>query len=175
MPPKSTPKPDTPRRVRKFTQASALVSRHVRKAGEDRGFAVSRLLTHWADIVGADLAAGTRPVKVAYGRKGFGATLTVLTTGARAPMLQAELPKLKDRVNACYGYAAISHIKLTQTAPTGFAEGQATFEGAPLKPDLEPDPGVLADAQRATAGVSDTGLRDALETLGAHILGKPKT
>ena len=46
-------------------------------------------------------------------------------------MVQMQLPKLRERVNACYGYNAISRILLTQTAPTGFAEGQAEFAPAP--------------------------------------------
>ena len=41
------------------------------------------------------------------------------------------LLRLKERVNAVYGYAAITRIHLTQTAATGFAEGQAEFTPAP--------------------------------------------
>ncbi len=50
----------------------------------------------------------TRPVKVGYPREGLGATLTLLTRAADAPMVQMQLPVIKDKVNACYGYAAIS-------------------------------------------------------------------
>ena len=77
----------------------------------------------------------SRPVKVSYAKGGFGATLTLLTTGAYAPMLQAELPKIRNRVNAVYGHNAISHIRITQTAPMGFSEGRAVFEAPKTKPN----------------------------------------
>ncbi len=115
------------RRRRGFEPASGLLRDRIREAGETRGFAVSRLLTHWAEVVGEDIAAVARPIKMGYGRDGFGATLSLLTTGSAAPILQMQLPKIRDRVNACYGYNAISRVTITQTAPSGFAEGQADF------------------------------------------------
>lgn len=65
-----------------------------------------------------------------YGREGMGASLTLLVSGAMAPMVEMQKEQLRDRVNAVYGYAAISRILLTQTAATGFAEGQASFAPA---------------------------------------------
>ncbi|MEL6204414.1 MAG: DUF721 domain-containing protein [Pseudomonadota bacterium] len=162
------------RRGRGFRAAGALVERPVRAATQSRGFAVTRLLTHWAEIVGEDVAAVARPVKVSYARGGLGATLIVLTTGARAPMLQMQEPRLRERINACYGYAAISRIKFTQTAATGFAEGQTPFGGAaaPTAPDPGPAPEAVAEAQDLAAGVTDPTLRAALAKLGAHVLSR---
>jgi len=130
---KQTPTPPR-RRSRGFLPASGLIQKQLRRAGETRGFAVSRLLTHWVEVVGTDIATMARPVKVSYGRQGFGATLTVLTTGAQAPMLEMQKNRIRERVNACYGYAAISVVRITQTAPTGFAEGQVAFETRPKFP-----------------------------------------
>ncbi|SLN67314.1 hypothetical protein PSA7680_03554 [Pseudoruegeria aquimaris] len=158
------------RRMRGFERTSGLLQPHIRKATEARGFAVARLLTHWEEIVGEDIAAMARPVKVGYGRGGFGATLTVLTTGAQAPMLQAQLPRIIEKVNACYGYAAISRIHITQTAPTGFAEGQVAFKPAPRATPRKPTPQACAVAQETTREVGDEGLRAALERLGANII-----
>ena len=145
----------------------------VRQAGEARGFAVARLLTHWAEVVGEDLARKTRPVKISYGKGAMGATLTVLVKATEAPMIQMALPQLKDRVNAVYGYAAVNHIHLTQTAATGFAEGQAEFTPAPkAAPRL--DPAIAAQAQVVAEGVADPGLRTALEQLAQNILTRPR-
>ena len=69
---------------RGFRRTSNLVETTVREVGESRGFAVSKLLTHWPEIVGADMAKIAKPVNVSYGRGAFGATLTLLTTGAQA-------------------------------------------------------------------------------------------
>lgn len=161
------------RRMRGFEPASGLLQDRIRMAGEKRGFAVTRLLTHWTEVAGEDLARITRPVKVSYGaREGLGATLTVLVSSAHAPLVQMQLPALKERVNACYGYAAISRILLTQTAPAGFAEGQAGFDAAPKV--RAPDPAVHARAAEAAAGVHDDGLRAALERLAQNFLSRSK-
>ncbi|OZA07932.1 MAG: hypothetical protein B7Y02_13185, partial [Rhodobacterales bacterium 17-64-5] len=80
------------------------------------------------------------------------------------------------RVNAVYGYAAVSHIHLTQTAATGFAEGQADFAPAPKAPRVSvPDPAMLAKAHAGTEGVGDPGLRAALELLAQNIFTRPRS
>lgn len=156
-------------------QTGGILQSHIRKASEKRGFVETRLLTHWREIVGAETAAMARPIKVAYGRKGFGATLTLLTNGANAPILQAESAKIRERVNACYGYAAISLIRITQTSETGFADAQTPYD-----PPSGPCPGQQRDPRdiaRITSAVSGTvsgvkndSLRSALEVLGQNIL-----
>ena len=170
------PSPASPasRRMRGFEAASSLLGDRIRSAGEKRGFAVARLLTHWSDIAGEDLARVTRPVKVGYSRDGFGATLTLLTTSAQAPMVQMQLPKLRERVNACYGYAAISRISLTQTAPSGFSEGHAEFGDAPRAEVPAADPALCREASAAAEGVQDDGLRAALEALTLNFLTRTK-
>jgi hypothetical protein len=169
------PAPNTPpeRRARGFVAAAQLMAPQIRTAGEARGFAVARLLTHWAEIAGEDIAALCRPVKIGYGKGGLGATLCVLTTGAAAPLLQMQLPQLRERVNACYGYNAIARITLTQTAPTGFAEGQAEFAHAPKRSaPPAPAPDISAKAAATAAVVQDAELRTALERLARNVLSK---
>jgi hypothetical protein len=160
------------RRMR-ATSVAALVESRVRRAGESRGFAVTRLLTHWEEVVGPDFAAIARPVKVTYGRGDMGATLVVLTTGAQAPMLEMQKDTLRARINACYGYSAISRITLTQTAPVGFSEGQAVFTSAP-KAHAAPDPAVTREAAEVAAPVADEGLRKALQQLACNVLAANK-
>ena len=164
---KSDSPPQTYRRMRGFEAAGQLLSARIRSAGEARGFAVTRLLTAWDEIAG-DLAPVTRPVKVGYGREGLGGTLTLLVQTAHAPMVQMSLPRLIERVNAAYGYAAIARITLTQTAATGFAEGQTPFAA----PKRAPDPVVVEQAQGLAAPVQDDGLRAALERLGQNVLSR---
>lgn len=159
--------------MRGFEPAFGLMKDSVRTAGESRGFAVARLLTHWPEVAGEEMARKTRPVKIGYGKGGMGATLTLLVKAAEAPMVQMALPVLKERVNAVYGYAAISHIHLTQTAATGFAEGQAEFTPAP-KAARQPDPTVQAKARETADGIADPGLRSALEQLAQNILTRPR-
>lgn len=158
-----------------FARTSSLLTQRIRKASESRGFAQSRLLTHWEEVVGADIAAIARPVNVSYGRQGFGATLTILTTGSNAPMIEMQKEKLRAKVNSVYGYNAISRVKITQTAPTGFAEGRAVFEreNAPVKPELSPQ--IKQAAAQSAGGVKSNDLRIALERLAQNVLVKSQT
>ena len=171
---KHLPSPSADHRMRGFEPAFGLMKDAVRTAGETRGFAVARLLTHWAEVVGEEMARKTRPVKIGYGKGGMGATLTLLVKASEAPMVQMALPQLKERVNAVYGYNAINHIHLTQTAATGFAEGQAEFAPAP-KVAKAPDPATRARAQAVAEKVSDPDLRAALEQLAENILTRPRS
>lgn len=158
-----------------FTRAATLLQGQIRRTGESRGFAVTRLLTHWPEIAGEDVARIARPVDVSYGRQGMGATLSVLTTGAQAPMLEMQKERLRDKVNAVYGYNAIARIRITQTAPTGFAEGQADFSHAPAKRAKPlPDPAITRNATAVAEGVGDEKLRAAIESLARNVLSKAK-
>lgn len=156
------------RRARGFVQTGGLVSQRIRNASERRGFAETRLLTHWAEIVGQAIADIAQPVKVSYAREGIGATLTVLTDGARAPELQMLLPNLQEKVNACYGYNAISRIRITQTADHGFAEPAAAFEHK--KPEKTLSPPRKDALKTSLKPIGDEGLRAALEKLGENVL-----
>lgn len=158
--------------MRGFEPAFALVSGQVRHAGESRGFAVARLITHWAEVVGPDLARVTRPVKVGYAQGGMGGTLTLLVQGAMAPMIEMQKDRIREKVNAVYGYNAISRVVFTQTAAAGFAEGQAQFTPAPSAPPA-PDPAVLRRAAEVTGEIADGGLKAALERLATNILTRP--
>lgn len=159
-----------------FKRSGTLLSAQIRKGSESRGFAVSRVVTHWPEIAGKEIAAISTPVKVGYGRQGLGATLTVLTSGVQAPMLEMQKETLRARVNAAYGYNAIARILITQTAPTGFSEGQARFNHRPdPKPPADPSPGAVTAAKQLSHSVEDDGLRQALEQLGKNVLSKTNT
>ena len=162
------------RRYRGFQRAGVLVEKEIRAAGESRGFAVSKVLTHWAEIAGEEAANHSRPVKVSYPTSGLGATLTVLTTGAQAPFLEMQKEALRARINACYGYSAIARIQITQTAPQGFAEGRPQFRAAPAAPP-RPDPLAESRARAAASGIRDDGLRTALEEMGRTLLSRPES
>jgi len=171
------PKPDPAqdaaptRRKRGFERAGGLVATRIRQAGESRGFAVARLLTHWPEIVGDEVARVCRPQKVSWSQGGFGGTLLILTDGAHAPLIQMQEARIRERVNACYGHAAIARIRIVQTASDldarpahGFSEGQAPFGGAPAL-ERPPSPEV---AERLS-GIRDPDLRAQLATLGSRV------
>ena len=163
-----------PSSTRGFKRTASVLSDQIRRAGESRGFAVSRLLTHWAEIAGPGIAEIARPVNISYGRGGLGATLTVLTTGPQAPMLEMQKERLREKVNGVYGYNAIARVRITQTAPDGFHEGQALFTPAPKPGITAPDPQVVQAAAKAAQPVQNDDLRAALERLGRNVLSNQK-
>ena len=160
--------------TRGFSRAATLLQPRIRAASEDRGFAVTRLLTHWSEVVGEATAQIATPVNISYGKGGMGATLTLLTTGAQAPMLEMQKDQIREKVNACYGYRAISRVRITQTAPTGFAEGRVAFASAPKTARL-PDPAVQSTANALSENIENADLRAALAALGANVLSKRKS
>ncbi|WP_120499971.1 DUF721 domain-containing protein [Roseovarius sp. EL26] len=160
-----------------FKRTSQLLQRPIRQASESRGFAVSRVLTHWAEIVGSEIATMGRPVEVSYGRQGMGATLSVLTNGALAPLLEMQKEIIRERVNAVYGYNAIARVRVTQTAASGFSDGKVEFlhQAPAKKPPSEQAVKVARDkASELTLPVGDSTLREALEILGQNVLSKNK-
>lgn len=157
------------RRMRGFEPVARLTEGAIRDAAGQRGFAVARLLTHWPEIVGEEIAALCRPVRMSHGR-GFGATLVLLTTGPRAPLLEMRLPLIRDKVNACFGYNAVARISLTQTAAHGFAEGQASFTPAAAPPP--PSPELARLAADTVAPITDPRFREALARLALAVLSR---
>ena len=165
--------PKKPKPTRGFAHAGGLVATRVRRAGGSRGFSETRILTNWVEIVGPSLAAIARPAKVSYAKSGFGATLTVITQAAYGPELQMQVPTIRERVNACYGYNAISRVRITQVDKSGgLAEPAAAF--AHDTSDATPP-----DPQKVEAlgldNVKDEGLRAALEQLSTSVLTRTRS
>ncbi len=154
-----------------FKPAADLLRAKIREIGEGRGFSATRLLTHWPEIVGASVAAIARPLEVRHPRAGKsapeGATLTVLALGAAALRLEMEKERIRERVNACYGYNAIARIKIKQAGPESFAE-----QAAARPPAADPKPS--DKVAPLTEGVSNTELRLALAALAANVLSKSR-
>jgi hypothetical protein len=158
-------------RKNRFKRTATILQSRIREVSEGRGFAQSRVLTHWLEIVGADIAEITRPVEVSYGRDGMGATLSILTTGAHALMIEMQKEAIRAKVNAVYGYNAIARVRITQTAPVGFSDGQVEFRAKPKsKPTVSLT--VQQQAQETARTVTDQKLRRALEELGQNVLTK---
>jgi len=159
---------NTPRKRTKrgFTHAAGLVATRIRQAGASRGFSETRLLTAWEEIVGPAIAAIAVPAKISYAKAGIGATLTLFAKGAHGPELQMQLDAIRARVNACYGYNAISRVRITQVDTGGFASPSVPYtHDAPEPAPLEPE-------QYGIDKVKSDALRVALESLGGHVLNR---
>ncbi len=170
-----------------FLQAGSLLEIGLRQSMAKRGFGESRVLTHWAEIVGADIARIAEPLKLNYPKDGFGADLVVLCVGANAPVVQMRSDDIIERVNSCYGYRAIARVKITQTrgkhgegkhasvahaamsqsAPSGFAEEATPFQHRTKADILRVSK--KQDMHRALSNVQNPALKTALESLGESV------
>ncbi|MBT6531784.1 MAG: DUF721 domain-containing protein [Marinovum sp.] len=160
-----------------FKRTSVLLERRIKDASQNRGFAQSRVLTHWSEIAGADIAEIAQPTNVSYATQGMGATLTLLARSGHGPELDMQKEKLRERINAVYGYNAITRIKISHTAASGFAEAQTAFNPRPVVTAPALDNKIADQARKTASPVEDQDLRRALEQLGQNVLtnSKPKT
>lgn len=163
-----TLKPMGPRTV------GAFVPGLTRKAFEKHGFSTVALLTDWAVIAGANLAAYAVPERLKWqknvdaygavedGAQGRpGATLVLRVEGSRAIDVQMQARQIIDRINAYFGYRAVAELRLVQGPVASEQRGDRR------RPAPAPHP-----ASPEVAGVADPGLREALARLEASIAGE---
>ncbi len=140
------------------------------RAFEKFGFSTAQLITDWASIAGQEVAAISSPERLKWPPRPQreveaaaaepaprqGATLVLRVLGARALEIDYKRQQILERINAHFGYAAVTELRIVQ---------------APL-PRLEPRRGGQAPSRSAPpdlAGVADAGLRAALFKLGCNL------
>jgi hypothetical protein len=155
------PPVNKPRPVRSLAQ---LATGFLAETFAKQGFASTELVTRWADIVGANIAASAEPIKLQWRRAADGepvepATLVLRVEGPGAIEVQHQSNLILERVNRFFGWQAVGRIALRQ-APLG------------ARPKPKPPTADTAEAERVAAGltaVADDGLRMALGRLGAAV------
>jgi len=154
---KSAPKP--PRTLAELLQAT-LTETFARQ-----GFAATELVTRWADIVGAEIAAHAEPLKITWPRP-IGdappepATLILRVEGPAALEIQHQSGVLIERVNRFFGWQAVGRLALRQ-APLRRRE--------PPPRRAAPDPTETARVAATLPAIADDDLRQALARLGAAV------
>ncbi len=108
--------PEQPRLARGPVNIASLSMRAAKPALGKRGFAAAEILTHWATIVGPDLAAFAVPIEIKFPRgKNMGATLHLrIASGAAATLLHLKTPTILARVNGFMGYGAVAALQVAQ-------------------------------------------------------------
>jgi hypothetical protein len=137
------------------------------------GFAYGELLSQWAAIAGQDIGKACKPERISWPRQAGetrqrqGGTLILRADPGRALELHYETPRLIERINAFYGYAAIAAIKVRQApAPAS----KTAVKSQPTLPTAQ-----MAALDTELSGVGDEALRDALRRLGTGALSRCKT
>ena len=154
-----------------FKKASVLLKKNIQRASESRGFAQSRVLTHWSEIVGEEISSVSIPTKVSYRTDGLGATLTILTSGSNGPILEMQKEFIRNKINAVYGYNAVHKIKITQSSPIaliGKNEDSKNIMSKENKISGEISP----DLEKAVNEIDDKNLRQGLEELAINVFTK---
>ncbi len=135
-------------------------------AGKDWGL-YANLLGHWAEIVGAEYARVTTPVKISFpyqpneARRKSG-TLTVRVPKGLAMEFSFKSELVRSRVNAFMGYEAFSRIAL---------------DAALTPPPIEKSPKILDPKsakviEETTSAIENDELRAALSSFGAAMMSK---
>ena len=129
-----------------------------------RGFGEAQLVTQWEAVIGVELAEKLTPERLAFPRgERRNGTLRLRVASAFATEAQHLEPVLIERINAFFGYGAVTRLAFTQGPPLA-----ATPTPAPLRQ-------LSAEEQRAidsrVAGVADPDLRAALKRLGSAVAG----
>jgi hypothetical protein len=133
-----------------------------------QGFTSTEIIAHWADIVGAEIAAHSEPMKINWPRA-IGeeapepATLVLRVEGPAAIEVQHLSAVILERVNRFFGWQAIGRIALRQ-APLR--------RHPPPKTRPQADPEAATRIAAALPQIEDEDLRQALARLGAAIKRK---
>ncbi len=125
------------------------------------GFSSAEILTNWVAYAGPEIASYTAPERLKWPRTTevgkSGATLILRVGGARAIELQHKLPQLIERVNAAFGYRAVTAIRILQAPLPGKPEPRARL-GPPT-----------TQHRQRLAHVVDERLREALALMSAGV------
>ena len=154
-----------------FKKASILLKKSIQKASESRGFAQSRVLTHWSEIVGEEISSVSIPTKVSYRTDGLGATLTILTSGSNGPILEMQKEFIRNKINAVYGYNAVHKIKITQSSPVALiGKNEASMNIMPKKNKISGK--ISPSLEKAVNEIDDKNLRQGLEEVAINVFTK---
>ena len=154
-----------------FKKASVLLKKNIQKVSESRGFAQSRVLTHWSEIVGEEISSVSVPTKVSYKTDGLGATLTILTSGSSGPILEMQKEFIRTKINAVYGYNAVQKIKITQSSPLALIRKNENPQSAISKKNKRKVE-ISTSLEKAVNEIDDKNLRQALEELAINVFTK---
>jgi len=150
-------------RLNKMRRLSTMIEPMVAPSANERGFAISRLISHWHDIVG-DTAAWCRPADIHFprGSRNNG-TLKLQIAPGRGPQAQAMSAQIIDQVNAAFGYQAVGRITLVQNLPP------STPKTPPKKPATISDAPDIWTLDEKLKHIKSPELRAALRRLGGPV------
>jgi hypothetical protein len=141
-----------------------LVGKVVGDAFARQGFASAELVMRWEDIVGAEIAAHSEPIKLNWPRRADGetseaGTLVLRVEGPAAVEIQHLAALICERVNRFLGWRAVGRLAFRQ-APLRRRERHARRSA---------DSAAAARLAEHMSDIDDDALKQALARLGAAL------
>ena len=136
-----------------------------RKAVGKKAMRLAALLDNWSDVVGADFARHTAPLKIIPGKGANAGTLHVSISASFAPMWQHGEPQLLARINDYLGDPnAIGRVALKHQIRPSNPKARKQNVGAAKRQELNAN----------LKNIENEALRDSLERLSLAILSRGK-
>lgn len=126
------------------------------------------LQARWREIVGADIARRTEPVKLTKPRGGGPGALEIRVAGASAALIQHQAPEIVARVNLFLGQGAVNRLRIVQGPLRGLAAEPRPAARRPRPLDAARE----AELTRSLEGVPESPLKAALLKLGRGVLAR---
>ncbi|UZK65130.1 DUF721 domain-containing protein [Sphingomonas sp. M1-B02] len=157
-----------PQRANRARSVSEMLPDVGRATFRKFGFVQHAVVSRWAEIVGERYARVSTPESIRFpqGQRAEG-VLSLLVSGAHAPMMQHIAPEIIERVNRFFGYQAVARLSIRH------GDVKRIEKRAPA-PELKPLSAAMGDSLR---GIVDPELKQVLEALAAGVANneaKPK-
>ena len=123
--------------------------------------------SHWGEIVGANSARRTEPVRVSAPRGGAPATLEIRVEGPSATLVQHQAPEILARVNLYLGAGAVERLRIVQGPLRRLARKARAVK---IRPRGPLDAAAERDLALSLASFEDGPLKTALEKLGREVM-----
>ncbi|MBO9622184.1 MAG: DUF721 domain-containing protein [Sphingomonas sp.] len=155
-----------PQRSNRARPVSELLPDVGRAAFRKFGFVQHSIVSRWSEIVGDRYARVSIPESIRFpqGKRAEG-VLSLVVSGAHAPMMQHIAPEIVERVNRFFGYPAVARLAIRH------GEVKRAERAAP-PPSLKPVPESLGQSLR---GIADPELKAVLEALAAGVAANGET
>jgi hypothetical protein len=149
------------------------VGKLIGESFRQRGFASAALVTRWAEIAGAEIAAHSEPLKIQWTRPPRSqspagvaveggqepGTLVLRVEGPAAIEIQHAADVICERVNRFLGWRAVARLALRQ----------APLRRGERKPSRTVDSAAAARIAASLPEIADDDLRQAVARLGAAV------
>ncbi len=160
------------RRLYDLKPMSDVLTPLARKMLGDKAFIEADIMCNWEDIVGENLAGFTTPMRIDFkrGERKNGVLILQVAGGAMALELQLKEKQLIAKVNAYFGYEAVSRIRIMQDTSLPKNVKQPTDNSEKILVTEEQENYI----KQQVNGIENAQLAETLQKLGRAVWAKTK-